>query len=99
MGAELNQSRLRRIREQSLPSRLKSGWVFPNHTGNRPLTQRYAHRSPAHELDAVERLTWCATGTRATRIEWRGGQLPKYAAESRGERATGVEPATSSLGN
>jgi len=68
------------------------------------MTQRYAHLSPAHKLNAVERLgrrrTGITTGTSEETAEERR-ELPTPVRDQRKdkERATGVEPATSSLGS
>jgi len=67
------------------------------------MTQRYAHLSPAHKLNAVERLgrrrTGITTGTSEETAEERR-EPPTQVRDQRKEkeRATGVEPATSSLG-
>jgi hypothetical protein len=73
------------------------------------MTQRHAHMSPAHELDAVERLgrrtTGTTTGARASEGKNSGKNWPSKRRKpliTQGlhrERATGVEPATSSLGS
>ena len=68
------------------------------------MTQRYAHLSPAHKLNAVERLrrrrTGITTGTSEEAPEERR-EPPTQVRDQRKEkeRATGVEPATSSLGS
>ena len=68
------------------------------------MTQRYAHLSPAHKLNAVERLgrrrTGITTGTSEETAEKRR-EPPTQVRDQRKEkeRATGVEPATSSLGS
>jgi len=64
------------------------------------MTQRYAHLPPAQKLDAVQRLTRRTTGTSPEPAEERVGSRRRKSVISgrKRERATGVEPATSSLG-
>jgi len=67
------------------------------------MTQRYAHLSPAHKLNAVERLTRRAsvttTGTGAEPAEEHRQAATQVRDRRKEERAmTGVEPATSSSG-
>ena len=68
------------------------------------MTQRYAHLSPAHKLNAVERLgrrrTGITTGTSEETAEKRREPPTQVRDQQKEkERATGVEPATSSLGS
>ena len=68
------------------------------------MTQRYPHLSPAHKLNAVERLgrrrTGNTSGTSEETAEERR-EPPTQVRDQREEkeRATGVEPATSILGS
>ena len=65
-----------------------------------PMTQRYAHLSPAHKLSAVQRLGSRTTGTRPQPLRSvRDGRRKCAIGRQKKERATGVEPATSSLGS
>ena len=65
------------------------------------MTLRYSHLSPAHQLDAVQRLNRPATGTstKAPKVAVSGAAEASAASSDSRERATGVEPATSSLGS
>jgi hypothetical protein len=68
------------------------------------MTQRYAHLSPAHKLNAVERISRRTTGTTTdtsseTAKERREPATQVHDQRKEKERATGVEPATSSLGS